>query len=267
MLHFVRIALAVVSVFYGHGAASASTTGEAETLDCLADMNEVRTAAGLAQFKEPSNDTQKLPPHTTPKTAKGGDSAEAKKLEGTFAYFPGSKDCKAAVQYWKDGFSLFNNKLPPTYTAPNEPDVYTDRAVSFVALYNPQASPVASCAFVTCTTASDFAASALSRSDERRALRRLQGEEEPITAVICLTSPKALIPEAAPFKEDEWQKIVHAIVGTEEGTGASPVEPHQTRSLPEVALKEEPCAVACLDVLSVKEEFNLNTLKTFEIYW
>ncbi|CDJ41978.1 SAG family member [Eimeria tenella] len=241
MLHFVRVALAVVSVFYGHEAASASTTGEAETLDCLADMNEARTAAGLAKFGEPSSDKQKLPSSPTLKETVNAtnlwneickiiaeeeeDSAEAEKLEGTFAYYAGKKDCKAAVQYWKDGFSLFNNKLPPAYTTSNQSEVYTDRAVSFVSLYNPQASPVASCVFVTCTTASGFAASALPKTDERRTLRRLQGEEEPATAIICLTNPQALITDTAPFKEDEWQKIVHAVVGTEERTGASPVRP------------------------------------------
>ncbi|CDJ41977.1 SAG family member, partial [Eimeria tenella] len=235
------IALSVVSVFYGHQTASATTTGKAETLDCLADMNEVRTVAGLAKFGEPSSDKQKLPPNPTLKetvnatnlwneictiiTTKEGDSAEAKKLEGTFAYYPGKKDCKAAVQYWKDGFSLFSNKLPPTYAAPNEPDVYTDRAVSFVALYNPKTSPVASCVFVTCTTASGFASPGLSKGEEGPTLRRLEGGTQTTTAVICLTNPEALTTEEAPFKEDEWQKIVHAIVGTEESNRVSPVRP------------------------------------------
>ncbi|CDJ70108.1 SAG family member [Eimeria necatrix] len=244
MFRLVCIALGVVSVLYGHEAAGASTTGKAETLNCLADMNEARTAAGLAKFGEPSSEKQKLPPSPLLKetvdptnlwnqickiiTAEEENSTEAEKLEGTFAYYPGSKDCKAAVQYWKDGFSLFNNKLPPTYTTSNQSEVYNNRAVSFVSLYNPQTSPVASCAFVTCTKGAGSVASALSRSDERRTLRRLQGEEEPTTAIICLTNPKALITDAAPFQEDEWQKIVHAIVGTEEGTGASPVRPSLT---------------------------------------
>lgn len=63
---------------------------------------------------------------------------EAEKLKGTFAYYAGEDDCKAAVQYWKDGFSLFNNENPPTYQAPNNPKVYDNKTVSFVALYNPK---------------------------------------------------------------------------------------------------------------------------------
>ncbi|CDJ70109.1 SAG family member [Eimeria necatrix] len=239
MLHRICTALAAVSMFYGHEAASASTTGKAETLNCLAEMNEARTAAGLAQFEEASNDKQKLPQSTTLKeainagtlwneictiiTTEESNSAEAEKLEGTFAYYPGKKDCKAAVQHWKDGFSLFNNQLPPTYTALNNPAVYTDRAVSFIALYNPKASPVASCAFVTCTTASEFAAPALSKGKEGPTLRSLGDGAQTTTAVICLTNPKALTTGAAPFKEDEWQKIVQSIVGTEEGNGVSPI--------------------------------------------
>lgn len=126
-----------------------------------------------------------------------GDRTESKKLDGTFAYYAGAKDCTAAVQYWKDGFSLFKNELPPTYTTLGEPDVYTDRAVSFVALYNPKASPVASCAFVTCTTAGTFAAAA--RRPSSPSLRRLQ-DAQTKTAVICLTNPEALTDGEKPFK-------------------------------------------------------------------
>lgn len=129
-----------------------------------------------------------------------GEITEIQKLKGMPAYYPGEKDCKAAVQSWKDGFSLFNNQLPPTYVELGNPEVYNDRGISFVALYNPKASPVASCSFVTCTGGAVFAAPVLSKSHERRAVRRLEELEADATAVICLTNPKALTTGAAPFK-------------------------------------------------------------------
>ncbi|CDJ63163.1 SAG family member [Eimeria necatrix] len=187
-------------------------------------MNEARTAAGLAEFKPASEETQVLPQHsgTVMKISaetlwneickkimvrdalhlfcfsflhakQEVDITQADDLVGTFAYYAGKNDCKAAVQYWKDGLSLFNDQLPPTYKALNDPAVYTDKAVSFVALYNPKANPVASCAFVTCTKGSVVAAPDQSENHEGR--------------------------------EEEWRKIVQAIVGTEKGNGISPVGP------------------------------------------
>ncbi|CDJ41979.1 SAG family member [Eimeria tenella] len=199
-------------------------------------MNEAGTAAGLPAFGESTKDGQLLPEHAgsgktvIPETLWNqvcekimGLSHEIEKLVGTPAYCAGEKDCEAAVQHWTDGFSLFNNKLPPNYAELNNPDVYTDNGVSFVALYNPKASPVASCAFVTCTKTSAFAPQR-SRSPDVRSLRRLQNEpQRTTTAVICLTNPEALKTGEAPFKEEEWQKIVQAIVGTEECNGASHV--------------------------------------------
>lgn len=126
---------------------------------------------------------------------------------GTPAYYAGDNDCKAAVQYWKDGSSLCKNEIPPTYQALNDPDVYTDKAVSFVALYNPQANPVASCASVTCTKATVFAAQDMSRSPNGQSPRRLQDGNQTATAVICLTNPKALVAGQSPFK---WEQTLKA---------------------------------------------------------
>ncbi|CDJ63162.1 SAG family member [Eimeria necatrix] len=237
MMSLAFIALAAVPVFCGQQAESASITGTAKTLNCLAAMNEARTAAGLAEFKPAAEQGQMLPENPAAKSdiqaaelweeicqeIAGTDSArtEAQKLKGTFMYYRGEDDCTAAVQHWKDGFSLFNNELPPVYKALGSPEVYTDKAVSFVALYNPKADPVASCAFATCTKGD---AAALSKSHGGPALRRLSGEK-PTTAVICLTNPAALTADAAPFKEEEWQKIVHAIAGPEAGNGAGRVRP------------------------------------------
>ncbi|CDJ41970.1 SAG family member (sag2) [Eimeria tenella] len=254
MSRLASVPIIFVSLFCGHEAVSAAATETAARLDCLAEMNEVRAAAGLAAFGNATADVQVLPESSsstktiTPATLwaeickkmKGDqtEGTEAKKLQGTFAYYPDGKDCKAAVQYWKEGFSLFKNELPPTYTASNTPAVYTDRAVSFVALYNPQPSPLASCALVTCTQAAALAAQDPLKSSGGPSARRLQGEEEeeedstttptPSTttsAVICLTNPKALTDGQAPFKEEVWQKIVQAIVSTQKGNGVSPVRP------------------------------------------
>ncbi|CDJ62902.1 SAG family member [Eimeria necatrix] len=244
MFRLVSFSTIFVSVFYGHEAVSAAVTGTAVRLDCFADMNEVREAAGLAPFGNATIEEQVLPEHSAQtraitaatlwteicKKMAGTEvqSTEAKKLQGTFAYYPDGKDCKAAVQYWKEGFSLFKNELPPTYTTSDTPEVYSDRAVSFVALYNPQSSPLASCALVTCTEAAAFAATDVLKSHDGSSTRRLQGEEDPTTArtaVICLTNPKALTDGEAPFKEEVWQKIVQALVGTEESNGVSPVRP------------------------------------------
>ncbi|CDJ69632.1 SAG family member [Eimeria necatrix] len=205
-----------MSVFCGHKTprAIASVTGAAETVDCLPAMNEARTAAGLAAFEKATDELQSLPQSSPPgrnitaetlwneiceeMAGTQSDRTEAEKLKGTFAYYEGENDCKAAVQYWKDGFSLFNNEIPPKYQAPNNPKVYDNRAASFVALYNPKENPVASCAFVTCTTAESVAAPSMSKRHSGRASRRLQ--EKPTTAVVCLTNPAALTANAAPFK-------------------------------------------------------------------
>ncbi|CDJ62905.1 SAG family member [Eimeria necatrix] len=230
MCRVVCVLIIFVSVFCGHQAVNAAVTGTAVRLDCFAEMNEVREAAGLAAFGNATVDGQVLPEHPGQETGRTAESlwneicqeiadsegTEAQQLKGTFAYHPNGKDCKAAVQYWKDGFSLFKNELPPTYTAPENPAVYTEKAISFVALYNPQPKPVASCALVTCTQAGEFAALRMLKSHEGPSTRRLQGEEDSTTAVICLTNPVA---------EEVWQKIVQAIVGTEESNGVSPVRP------------------------------------------
>lgn len=124
-----------------------------------------------------------------------GDRTEFKKLDGLFANYAGAKDCTAVMQYWKDGFSLLKNELPTTYTVLGDFDIYTDKGVSFVALYNPKASPVASCAFVTYTTAGTFAAA--ERSPSSPSLRRLQ-DAQTKTSVICLS--EALTDREKPFK-------------------------------------------------------------------
>ncbi|CDJ41974.1 SAG family member [Eimeria tenella] len=206
--------LLLVPVFYGYKAASAGTTGAAaQVLPKTADTGSKITAATL--WNEICQIIMK----------EAEESTEAEQLKGKFAYYPGNKDCKAAVQYWKDGFSFFKNELPPKYTVSDTPEVYSHKAVSFVALYNPQAKPVVSCAFVTCTKAAASTAPDISRSQKERSPRRLQGSQETHNAVICLTNPEALTEGRAPFKEEEWHKIAQAIVGTKEGSVVSLVRP------------------------------------------
>ncbi|CDJ63153.1 SAG family member [Eimeria necatrix] len=242
MLRLWFIAPVVMSVFCGHKTDGATTTGTAQTLDCTTEMNELRKAAGLSEFEKASKETEVLPEYPGPTKTISAENlwkqtcqklmgedvqiTEAASLVGTVAHYAGAKDCKEAVQYWKDGFSLFKNELPPKYTALGEPEIYTDRAVSFVALYNPKASPVASCVLVTCTKgAAVDDAEERSRRHDSPPLRRLQDGAQTKTAVICLTNPDALTSGTAPFEEDEWQKIVDAIVGLEESSRASPISP------------------------------------------
>ncbi|CDJ41972.1 SAG family member [Eimeria tenella] len=241
MFRLVFVPIIFVSVFCGHEAVSAAVTATAVTLDCLAEMNEVRETAGFAAFGNATANEQVLPQHPVQGKAitaanlwteicekmTGGqtEGTEAKKLQGTFAYYPGGKDCKAAVQHWKEGFSLFKNELPPKYTASSTPAVYTDKAVSFVALYNPQPSPLASCSLVTCTKGGTSASPEIAESQKGRSTRRLQAAQETTTAVICLTNPEALTEGQAPFKEEVWQKIVQAVVGTQKSNGVSRVRP------------------------------------------
>lgn len=126
---------------------------------------------------------------------------EATKLVGTLAYYFGEKNCEAAVEYWNEAFSLFKNEIPPAFTASSSKNVYNDKAVSFVALYNPKESPVASCAFATCTTPGASAADPPTQPGDADSgpSRRLQEESKITTAVMCLINPEALNPNVAPF--------------------------------------------------------------------
>ncbi|CDJ63158.1 SAG family member [Eimeria necatrix] len=240
MAHFTFVSLISLSLLVGQAIAQqdAVANPKAEKLDCLEMMNALRTAAGLDKFKDASKVTQVLPAYGNaaqrdvevaaetlwkneicPKVTGAGSSTtgEAAKLTGTYAYYPvadDKKDCNAAVEYWKGGFSLFNNEIPPTYESANNPSVYSDRAVSFVALYNPQPEPVVSCVFLQCPPPSDT-----TPGDGRR----LSSASTTVDAIICLTNPAALNASAAPFKEDEWNKIVQAISGN--SGGASSVGP------------------------------------------
>ncbi|CDJ63156.1 SAG family member [Eimeria necatrix] len=199
---------------------ASGTSPKATTLECLEAMNGLRTAAGLAEFKAASDPAQVLPKYEKtgqrsvqinaetlwgeicPKITATDSTrvTQASNLTGTFAYYPvadDKNDCNAAVEYWKGGFSLFDNEIPPKYEGTNQPTVYSDRAVSFVALYNPKPEPVVSCVLLQCPTASTPAPGTPGVPGSSR---RLSDSSTTVDSIICLTNPPALTKSAAPFK-------------------------------------------------------------------
>ncbi|CDJ49254.1 SAG family member [Eimeria brunetti] len=137
---------------------------------------------------------------------------------GTYAYFRTSEstgNCAAAVEYWKGGLSLFENKLPEKYSTTNSGIYGNEKAVSFVALFNPKPSPKVSCAFVKCspatTTTSTKATAAPGAGVGGRRLADGADESTTTNAVVCLTSPEALVNDTAPFSQEQWDKITQAM--------------------------------------------------------
>ncbi|CDJ60815.1 SAG family member [Eimeria maxima] len=190
-------------------------------LSCLEQMNKVREAAGLPKFVE---NTQLLPSEA-PKTpddfweklcakVRGDPATEAvgSAPQGTYAFYPTSEDagnCTAAVEFWEGGFSLFNDKLPEKYIA-SSPNTYSNqRAVSFVALFNPKPDASVHCTFAKCPKTAP--------EPDLGGRRRLAAET--LNSVICITSPEALVNEQAPFSEDVWNKITAALTGGVKAVG------------------------------------------------
>lgn len=103
--------------------------------------------------------------------------------DGTYAYATqdgSSADCKAAVDYWKKAFSNFGG-LPPAYN--DKTDLYKDpRNVSLIALYNPGETPLLDCAYFACPAPTGSAST-----------------EKDLKALLCVTTPKALVADKAPF--------------------------------------------------------------------
>nr|ACA81533.1 NA4 antigen [Eimeria necatrix] len=226
------VSLLSLSLLFGQQAARAQETyPTAETMECREAMNELRKAAGLPEFGNAVGDAVVLPAYShearaapvaetlwkteiCPKVLGGARAksvTEAVKLTGNFAYYPvtdGKRECSDALEYWKGGLSQFNDKIPPTFQALNNPAVYNDRAVSFVALYNPKPSPVVSCVLLQCPNAGGGG-------------RRLAAGTT--DAVICLTNPAPLAAGSPPFDDEQWKKIVDSL--SEKKGGVSPVGP------------------------------------------
>ncbi|CDJ36906.1 SAG family member [Eimeria mitis] len=224
------------------------------SLQCLTQMNEARAAAGLPDLKE-SEDL--LPITGEPGRQGQGESDFWSKLcakvvatpavlassegtlpKGTYAYFAtveSEGDCAAAVEYWKGGFSLFEEKLPEKYSQ-SEPKVYANaKAVSFVALFNPKPDPTVSCAFVKCPATTTTTTKTPEEEEPTEPSggssggngdhgsnggnggggggRRLAQPEATSTfnAIVCITSPEALLDDQAPFSQEVWDKIAAAL--------------------------------------------------------
>ncbi|CDI81791.1 SAG family member [Eimeria praecox] len=171
-----------------------------------------------------------------------GDAKDADPTvpKGTYAYFPTSEsagNCAAAVEFWKEGFSLFDSQLPEKYSA-SSPGVYGNaKAVSFVALFNPKPNPTISCAFVKCPTTTTTTTTTTTKQPEVAKPgvggRRLasEGDTTTVNAVVCLTNPDALVDEEAPFSQSVWDKIAAAV-----SNGVSPAGPTSLVALAAVAL-------------------------------
>ncbi|CDJ69633.1 LOW QUALITY PROTEIN: SAG family member [Eimeria necatrix] len=210
------VSLLSLSLLFGQQAARAQDTYPTANAG-LEAMNELRKAAGLPEFGNAVGDAVVLPAYSheartapvaetlwkteiCPKVLGGARAksvTEAVKLTGNFAYYPvtdGKKECSDALEYWKGGLSQFNDKIPPTFQALNNPAVYNDRAVSFVALYNPKPSPVVSCVLLQCPNAGGVGG------------RRLAAGTT--DAVICLTNPAPLAAGSPPFETSNGRKLL-----------------------------------------------------------
>ncbi|CDJ35225.1 SAG family member [Eimeria mitis] len=191
------------------GASGDAVVNTAERAECWEQLHEARSLVGFPEFtpanilKITDNDwtsgqrgnittlkeylakvcnamkTNEAPVDLTPKT------------EGTFAYAiqeGENADCKAAVDYWKDAFTNFNGELPPAYAAGTKP---YDNAqnVSFISLFNPQASPKVDCAYFVCPAATQKSKSSQDSTET----------DKDVKALICVTTPNALTESQKPF--------------------------------------------------------------------
>ena len=105
--------------------------------------------------------------------------------DGTYAYAVqdgSTADCKGAVDSWKKAFSNFSG-VPPANTEKTE--LYKNPAnVSLIALFNPGENALVDCAYFVCPA--------------KTASTGTSAEKE-LKALLCVTTPKALTAEKAPF--------------------------------------------------------------------
>nr|WKF54346.1 suface antigen 19 [Eimeria intestinalis] len=162
-------------------------------VNCRSAMNAARSKAGLAKFGEPGVEdklnitkivdyvpspagavpSSKVPDNAEARSHQTKDSflesvcmavmsgngappQQGKQATGTYMYAPqGSPTdmCEEAVEFWSGAVNKFPT-LPPAYT-PNEDLYKNERNVSFVGLYNPNASATVDCAIITCERKGD----------------------------------------------------------------------------------------------------------------
>ncbi|CDJ33878.1 SAG family member [Eimeria mitis] len=206
------------------------TVNLGKTPVCLAEINNAREAAGLAHFKEatdemwPTSGLQRSQQQANPwdpvckaLIAKDSEEEETPKNAGTsefksatyafMALTTDQADCAAAVDHWKDAVNNFSS-LPPSKAEDKE--LYDKpENVSFVAMYNPSESAIADCRVVTCTETPanpDQAESFSSRNN---------GEAKTGYALLCMTTPDLMTATSpAPFSEDQWSKIKASLTGS-----------------------------------------------------
>lgn len=214
-------------------------------------MNKARSAAGLAAFTQGAGEAtfeglaQQDQVANTWKTICNGMQAVAPGYHKSTTFFYAQQtgetaDCPAAVTYWKSGLTKFTGSLPPAYT--NSTAVYMEPSFfGLVAMYNPSASPTVECAYVVCpiTTTSTKAPSSSTATtpttettpSSTEPLSRGSQDEGPPTvqsrrleavsafnALVCMTTPPAVVEGKEPFTKDQWTKIVGSISGSSGAT-------------------------------------------------
>ncbi|CDJ51405.1 SAG family member [Eimeria brunetti] len=200
----------------------------AERVKCWEQMNTARSPVGFAKLTQ--ENILNVPSDST--STKNADAEYKEYLEkvcevvkadkkldgvatsvdGTIAYavHEGKEaDCQAAVDHWKEAFSKFNGLLPPVFTA-GTPPYDSAHNISFLSLFNPQASPKVDCAYFTCPAAQN--------ADTQQ---RNTDTEKGANALICITTPNALKTGEQPYKQDEWDQIT-AILNPSNAASAVP---------------------------------------------
>ncbi|CDJ29194.1 SAG family member [Eimeria mitis] len=236
------LSLATAAIFLLDTRANA-TENKAERVNCSVQMNAARDLVRFAELTAGENKGEKLPIDETPLsraatvaeyvesvcTALKGNAASAPKsatLDGTYAYAVqegATADCEAAVEHWKAAFSNFNG-LPPQYTEDTEP-YDNPQNISFISLFNPSENPKVDCAYFTCPAKKTVKQNQEVVEDEEE-----EGEEEAgggssngngpeqgsgsesttdkeVKALVCVTTPKALNKDAAPYTQAQWDQI------------------------------------------------------------
>ncbi|CDJ32936.1 SAG family member [Eimeria mitis] len=234
------LSLATAAIFLLDTRANA-TENKAERVNCSVQMNAARDLVRFAELTAGENEGEKLPIDETSRalartvaeyvesvcTALKGNAASAPKsatLDGTYAYAVqegATADCEAAVEHWKAAFSNFNG-LPPQYTEGTD----NRQNISFISLFNPSENPKVDCAYFTCP-----AKKAGKQQQEVVEDDQEEGEEEEtgggnsngngpgqgsgsetttdkeVKALVCVTTPKALNKDAAPYTQAQWDQI------------------------------------------------------------
>ncbi|CDJ35224.1 SAG family member [Eimeria mitis] len=189
-----------------------AATNKAVRVDCSSQMNAARSLAGFTGFQaaaDSADPPEQLPIYSSNTEGRSGSTdpnteyltAVCKamkqntatevdiKPDGTYAYAVQEgtdADCQAAVDHWKEAFTNFDG-LPPTYD--KSTDVYKSaKNVSFISLFNPQENPKVDCAYFTCPA-----------GVKAKGVDSGTGDDKELKALLCVTTPKALTAEVAPF--------------------------------------------------------------------